>query len=456
MDMKQDGQVIYLKDLLFSALYQWKTILIWGVLLAMLLGGYKGVTSFASMKNEQAQMENYAQQELERELYEARKANLQQQIEANRVNARHQQKYLDESMLMKLDAYQHYEVYLSCFLDTGYQIVPGMSFQNPDPINAIVRAYTDGVVNETNAKLLAEAIATNPEYLRELLVVEAAYEAQGFSIIFKVPDQATGEKLLESLKQVVELLHGDASGSVAPHEVRISEGFIRRAIDHELAKLQQEQADRLAELNDVITDLQQQKNNLQLTKALVVSGDSVIKDTVVFAVVGGILGAMLVVLCAWMKHIFSTAVYSGRTLSNRTGIKVFGCVKAEKRRNSVDTWLRTREGRNNLPTDKQSAMLACSIAAAMGNKGVLQISGDCAEKERIAFAEALRRINSNITVCDAGNLLQDVSARQALSQADVVLLMEQCGVSTYGNVQQQMDVVAEHGKKLLGCVLLDG
>lgn len=456
MESRQDGQVIYLKDLLFSALYKWKSILVWAVILAVLLGGVKGLISYTNMKNEEFQKENFAQQELELEVYETRKASLQQQIEANRVNARHQQKYLDESVLMNLDAYNHYEVYLSFFLETDYQIMPGMSYQNPDPTSAVIKAYMEGVTNDTNAKQLADSIGTESEYLLELLSTDTPYEAKGFSFHFRVPDKVSGEKLLECLKQVIEQLQAEISQIVALHEVHIKEAFIRQTIASWLAQQQQDQANKLTALNDVITDLQQQKNDLLPPESVVVSGGSVLKDALVFAVVGGILGVMLVVMIAWMQHIFGSTVYSRKALTNRTGIKVLGSVKAGKRRNAVDAWLRVVEGRNDLPADKQNAMLACSVAAAMGNEGVLQISGQCSAEERIAFAEALRQTNAKITVCDAGNILQDVSARPALNQADCVLLMEQCGVSTYEGVQDQIDVIVEHGKKILGCVLIDG
>lgn len=456
METKQEGQVIYLKDLLFSALYKWKAILVWGAVLAVLLGGFKGLSSYTNMKNEEIQSENSTQQELAMEVYETRKDSLQQQIEANRANARHQQKYLDESVLMNLDAYDFYEVYLSLFVETDYQIMPGMSYQNTDPTNAIIRAYIEGVTNDTSTSMLADSIGTEPEYLLELLSVDIPHDARGFSLHFKVLDKTSGEKLLASLKQVIEQMQPEISQVIAPHELRIKEDFTRQAIDPALTQQQQDQANKLTELNDIIAGLQQQVNDLQLPKSTVVDGSNIVKNTVIFAVLGGILGVMFVVLTAWIKHIFGRNVFSGRALSSRTGIKVFGGIKAGKRRCTVDAWLRAVEGRNDLPADKQRAMLACSIAASMGNEGVLQISGHCSAEEHTAFAEVLRRTDAKITVCDAGNLLQDVSARQALNEADAVLLIEQCEVSTYEGVQRQIDVIAEHGKKLLGCVLIDG
>lgn len=456
MENNREEQVVYLKDLLFAALYKWKTALVLAVILAVILGGFKGISSYASMKNEEMQVENSAQQELALEVYQTRKANLQQQIDANRANARHQQKYLEESLLMNLDAFNYYEVYLSVFVETDYQIMPGMTYQNPDPTNAIIRAYIEGFTNETSVEILADAIGIEPEYVLELLTADTPYDTKGFSVHLKVPDKVSGEKLLECLKQVATRLQSEISQIIALHEVHIKEEFTRQAISHALVQQQQEQTDKLTALNDAISSLQQQKNNLLPPETIVVSGGNVVKDAVIFAVVGGILGVMLTVLVAWMGIIFGGKIYSGRVLTNRTGIKVFGGVKADKERNAVDARLRAVEGRNQLPSDKQYAMLACSVSAAMGNEGTLLLSGGVDTQTRATFAQILGQMNANITLCNAGSLLSDLSARQTLDQADYVVLVEQCGVSKYADVQQQMDVIAEYGKTLLGCVLIDG
>lgn len=456
MENKREEQMVYLKDLLFAALYKWKTVLVWAVILAVLLGGFKGVVSFTDMQDDEIQSENSAQQELAMEVYKSRRESLKQQIDANRENARYQEEYLEESVLMNLDAYNFYEVYLSVIVETDYQIMPGMAYQNPDMTSAIIHAYLEEIANEDNAKALAETIGTKAEYFRELLATDTPNDTRSFVFRVSVPDEAGGEKLLEAMKQMIQQIQQEVSQTVAPHELRIKEQFTRQAINPALAQTQQEQADKLTALNDAITSLQQQRNTLQPPEKIVASGGTVVKDAVTFAVVGGILGVMLVVLIAWMKHIFGGKIYSGRVLTNRTGIKVFGGVKAKTNRSKSEERLRALEGRNNLPADRQGAMLAYSIAAVMGNEGVLQISGQISGEARAAFVDALRQTASQITVRDEGNLLQDISARQALAQADCVLLVEQCDASAYEGVQQQIDVIAEHGKKLLGCVLIDG
>lgn len=453
METKRDEQVIYLKDLLFSALYQWKKVLLWGVVLAVLLGGFKGVSAYKSLGSQQV---DQAALEQEMESYKTELENLERKLETVNANVEHQQIYLEESLLMKLDAYDHYEVYLSGYLSTDYQILPGMSHQNPDPANSVLRAYGDGLSNDTSTKLLAEAVDTKPEYLREFLTVHTNHDARSFSVLVKVPDQAVGDKLQESLKQVVTQLQTEISQTVASHTVSIRECYARPVMDQSLLQRQQEAADKLMEFEDVLVDLEEQKSELQPPVAGTVSATGAVKSAVVFAVLGGALGVMLVVLAAWLKHIFGAKVYSRRALTNRTGIKVFGCVKTQTKMNPVDAWLRVKEGRNTLPADKQNALMAYSVAAAMGNEGTLQLCGGCSAQARSAFAAAMGQVSSNIKVCDTGDLLADVSARQTLNQTDCVLLLEQCGVSTYERVQQQMNVVAEHGKKLLGCVLMDG
>jgi len=57
---------------------------------------------------------------------------------------------------------------------------------------------------------------------------------------------------------------------------------------------------------------------------------------------------------------------------------------------------------------------------------------------------------------DAGNLLTDAQAVEALKKASGVVLAEKCAQATCTDVFQQMQTVADYQKPLLGCVVLDG
>ena len=456
MDIKQDGQIIYFKDLLFAALYKWKAIVIWAVALALALGVGKGVLSFLSMNNEDLQLENAAQEEMELEVYETKKDTLDQQIAVNRENARHQQEYLDESILMNIDPYNFYEVYLSIYVDSNYQVMPDKVYQNPDLTNALINSYIEHIVSAQSAQILADAIGTESEYLLELVSAEAPYDTRTMVLRATAADEASAQQLLSLLLQHVQNIQPNIVETVGEHELRVKEQYIRQTMDKELAQSQQEQVDKLTELNDSILSLQEEKLNLLPPEPIVISLRSVLKDAVLFAVIGGILGVLIVVMIAWIRHLTSEKIYSARTLTSRTGLKILGCVCVTPRKNKVDQKLSTLEGRNVIDAEKQYALLAYSISSLCGNVPKLLITGQTASDSRSMLAEALRQVMPGTQILDYGNLLVDLEARKALDPAVPVLLVEQCGISSYSSAELMLDIITSHNASILGCVLLDG
>ncbi len=456
MEIKQDGQVIYLKDLLFAALYKWRTIVVWALALALVLGIGKGVLSFLNMNNEALQLENSKQEEIELEVYETKMDTLQQQIDENRKNAQHQQEYLDKSILMNLDPYNFYEVYLSVYIDTNYQIMPELVYQNPDLTNALINSYIERIKGEESAQALAAAVGTESEYLLELLSAEAPYDTRTLILRAKAIDEASAQKLLQQLLQHIQNIQPDIIETVGAHELRVKEQYTRPTMDNALALAQQDQVDKLTELNNSILTLQQEMRDLLPPQSIVVSAGSVVKDAVIFAVIGGVLGVLLVVLFAWVRHMASNKVYSARTLFSRTGVKILGCVYVTENNCKVNRWIQKLEGRSLIPAQKQYELLAYSIRSLCGSTNRLLVAGQTAPDTRADLIVALRQAMPGTQIIDEGSLLQDINARKALDETAHVLLVEQCGVSGYSELDQQLDVIDSHNASILGCVLLDG
>ena len=137
MDMDRDEQVIFLKDLLFAVLYQWKKILLAALAFAVLLGGYAAAKNVGNVPSEQA--EQQYQKDLEQ--YQIEKAALEQNIERTEQKIRAQQEYMENSLLMQLDPYAFFEGTMQLCIATDYQIQPGMAYQNPDYTKSVLSAY---------------------------------------------------------------------------------------------------------------------------------------------------------------------------------------------------------------------------------------------------------------------------------------------------------------------------
>ena len=157
-------------------------------------------------------------------------------------------------------------------------------------------------------------------------------------------------------------------------------------------------------------------------------------------------------MCAcviWVNYIVGTKVYSRRILQDVTGVRVLGSVMTKPHKCGIDRWLYSLEGREK---SQSYDLLATDIRCRMVGKTLL-ITGD---GDTAALHEALTKALPDVQILDCGDILSQASAVTALSSSDAVVLVEHCGVSRYNRVNDRISLIADYGKQLIGCVLLDG
>lgn len=449
MDNERDEQVVFLKDLLFAVLYQWKLILAAALVLAVLLGGYKAFFSFETVNPDD--QEKY-QTELEK--YELKKTALEQAAATIERNLAGQKAYLEESVMMRLDPYAFYEAAMVLYIDNGYQIMPGSDYQDPDNINSILQAYQLAFTRDPIISKLAGEMNLEARYLQELLKVTVRGTADSSSHVLTVTvcysDQAGAERILAALEDRLEAISTQINSSVGSHSVDVVSETCNLRTDVTLATTQKAETDRV---NTLMTDLDKTKTslkNLQKPARIDDSGTDVAK----YAILGAAAGMVLVAAFACVAHIAGEKVYSQRVLEARTAVNVIAKLADPKKkwRNPVDRWLRKQEGR---AVDRPEArkLAATVVRSCCADGKTLLITGDAGRETCRALAEALEL--KNMTVIPCGSLLEDPEAVEALASCDCVMLAEKRGRSRYENISRAVAQINSRGRKLIGCVLYE-
>lgn len=449
MDDERDEQVVFLKDLLFAVLYQWKPILAAALVLAVLLGGYKAVSAF-NAPDPDAQ-EKY-QTELEK--YESKKAALEQSAATIERNLAGQKTYLEESVLMGLDPYAFYEASMVLYVDNGYQIMPDTGYQDPDNTGAILQAYLSAFTGDQVVLEAAENLELEARYLRELLKVTvndtAGMPNHVLTVTVRYSDQIGAERILAVLEGRLEAVSAQVSGSVGSHSVSVVSKSCGLRTDITLVTAQKAETDRV---NTLMTDLDKTKTSLKNLQAPVQEGDSG-KDVAKYAILGAAVGVVLVAAAACVAHIASGKVYSQRVLEARTAVNVIAKLAdpEKKRKNPVDRWLRKLEGR---AADRPDAgrLAAATVRSCCAGGKTLLVTGDASGETCRALAEKLNL--KDIKVIPCGSLLEDPKAVEALVSCDCVLLAEKRGCSSYENISRAKAQISRQGKDLIGCVLFE-
>lgn len=434
MNMEKNEHRIYLKDLLFVALYGWKKVVIAAVVLSLALGVYGIVAGAESTADNE--LYQLALQE-----YETKLAVLEQQEQITVQSIEAQEEYLENSVLMRLDPFRYYTATLRMYVETAYQIQPNLSYQDPDKTASVLDAYHHALLGGPSLEAIAQTLETKSQYVSELVEVTLPINTANICISVKCASQESAEAILKVLMRQMLDAAPQIKTAITEHTVTVLEETVQECTSQDLANIQKE-ADTLQD------QLVQSRTKIVQERSALARPSLPDKKNEILFVLGAVLGAFLVVCVAWVLHIVGSKVYSVRTLQDRTGLKVLGTVRAKDYKGS-EAWLRRVEGRNM--SDSMERVLADVCCRTKGAKRVLVVgSADTA-----LLAEALQQRLPGVTV-EQGDILTDAAAFQALVACDCVVVVEQCGVSGYEQINRRMSMINDYNKPVAGCVLLDG
>ena len=449
MDNKRDDRNIYFKDLLFAALRAWRAVLTVAVICGLLFGALSFVTG-----NKGPSGDAEYQQALE--AYELDCSTLGAKVGILKESLRTQQIYMEESVLMKLDPYGFYEANLRLYVDTGYQIDPTLTVQNPDKTAAVLAAYEASFLSDALAAQVAQAAGTKAQYVAELTLCTPVTEAGTLTVAVRCLDEKIGAEVLKVLVNYVETARTAISGSVAAHTVTVLDQSVNPNVDLTIVTQQADVTNRSTTQQKALKEAEQQLAALVAPKQENTGTGALVKSALIFVAIGCVLGAFLTVCVVWVAHIVSGKVYSAQTLKDRSGVKILGCLPGKQRKCRFDRWLLKKEGRCATAAEEQTALIAAHIRNRSADAKHILLTGGTPAESREVLLPALQKAMPTVRFTNAGNLCSSADAQNALADCDAAILIEQCGVSRYDSVIRQVEILEDCNKTLIGCVVLDG
>ena len=437
MEQRNDTQLVYIKDLLFTVLYRWNAVVTVALVFALLLGGL----GFCLTNGDPTQ------EELQKlASYSTSAAVLDQRIQALEKSISERQAHLRGSLLMQLDPYNHYEAQLTVSVqlpESDDGLVSAFGAQ------AILEAYRSLVTEESCLARLAEILQQPAQYVPELIASTVpAMGTDTMTFTVKCADAQTASALAEAMEAHLVQYQAQLVNDLAPHSLSVLKSTAFAVADSALAEEQRAETNRIS---DILTGLTEARNKRNALARPAVTGTATrLKTALLLTVLGAFAGVFVTVCLLWAGHIGSDRVYSSRTLRNRTGIKLLGCLDSGSKRSRLQTWLRKLEGRK-LSADPTVTATDISLRTEADRLLVTGSEASCN-----ALAAALRKAMPQAQIVVAGDLLTCPDALKALAASQAVVLVETCGESRYSAIAEKLEKIADHNKQLIGCVLVDG
>ena len=446
MDYEKDDQVIYFKDLVFVALYQWRRILVFAIVLALLLGGFTAVTKWNAYTTFAGTItEAQAEYEKQWKQYDAQKQTLQSEIESTVQILEEIQKAEKESPLSGVDAYATYTAYALYTANVSQPVTSSQGVLRDDT-HTVMQSYNTLLAGQTAADALAQELGFDARYIGDVLTTEYTADARTLKVAVTYTSAETARKGLEVLQGILADAKEDISKATKSHTLNLIVEDLQNTSYEQLQLKQSQQEQRTRDLTDHLSELEDMMAELvapvapeQFSKA------NVIKKTIIFAVIGGILGALLAAAWEWLGHLAGSKVYSKRTLWGRTHIDTIA-VMDDLSGKKLDHWLRKLEGRT---IGEESRQICGSIVKqyCANNKKVQLLY--CGIEPQADLENAL----GNQVLSAKADTMQAV---EQLNDCESVILVAQCHVSRYDMLQQQAKQLSALDKKLIGCVLING
>lgn len=455
MNNHSDEIRISIKHLIQAVLLGWKAILVTALVLAVLGGGFRGITAGLDARDPDVRAADEAAYQSDLAAYESRKTELEMEIAIQEQGITRNQAYLLESALMNIDPYNLYEGTLCLYISA--------ETENSDKTDAAVLLYQAALIGDQVVDDVASELGMEGRYLREILSVTVGTtgttttvtsSAPIVNIIVKCQSREQAEQILDLMEAELDEVYDLVYASIGVHTVNSAVRSIRVVADQTLMDTQKNALNRVENLKTSLTQAQAELAALSAPSVPTYTAGAIVKSAVKYAILFGVVGAVLAVAVICVKFISGDRVYSGRELEYRCGLRILGnvCTCDHQKLRGLDKTLWRMEGRA-LPGDEGALKLATAkIRGFAPEANTILLAGQADARAAAALADKLD--DPRFRAC--GSLLTDPQAMELLRTCDAVVLVEQCGLARYSKVNRETELIRELNADLVGCLVIDG
>lgn len=461
--MYYEEEEIDLKQLMIAVLRKWRVIILCAFIFAVLGGAYKGITGFMKLKDSEYMEEQRKTVEEKEEQYETQKALYETQLKSLEKEVETRNAYRDRSLYMNIDPYNEYRETVTYFVETDYQIMPGMDYQNVNRatsiLNAYVRQVQDFGIFGKALNIIGEEYSSTD--LRELVSVSQDNGNFMFTVTIVGPDEEIPSALMEIIRNTVNDSIEEIRRTIGEHKIREVTFTSGYCVDTGLANAKVSFEDNITKLHDAIAKKQKALDDLKKPSGEIPTMKGTVKNAIKFALIGAFGGGFLTALWACAVFLMGDWLPDEKTLKDRYGIRVIGTYRPEREKGAfsfVDALIDRFEGVNKTERDEDRAYrLAAANLDNIVKEGMKVLVISTLPEERLhgvysklsEYAE-----QKNYSIEEAGNPAADPEAIRKLMTADGVVLIESRTGTKQTSFLKNVDMLSSQKKEICGVFLV--
>lgn len=451
-------QEIDLKDLLFAILHKWRPVIVVAVALAVLLGGYKFGSGLIKQQNEEYVAEAQEAFTEEKNNYAKTKASLEREITNITANLESQEIYVENSIIMKINPYDKWVATADIFVKMADPPeTQGITFAAVDFADSVVKAYASSIQKGNSLTKLSKKKDIELNYLKELVSVGMDYDSNMINVTATYTDKKGAQEILYAILSSLESMYPEVESQLGNHTISVMNENIGSVTDTDLASRQTNTTNNVTNLQSTLEDKQKALEELEEPVAPVaLSKKALLKSGIKYGFLGGVLGAFGVVFCVCVVFLMSDKVNSDKELKNRFGIKLLGTFtrpRPKRAFSGIDNWLDRLEGKKTWTEDSVFELITVNIKNYLEGYHSVLLTGTIDTEKLETISQELRARLPELTLETGENMNTSAETLQKLPGYDAVILIEECSVSKYSEIQMEIETIYNVKKNVIGCIV---
>ena len=418
-----------------NALKGWKLILLAGVILGCLFGGYK-ILSIHS--NKEAMIEDYDTYAAKRDAYKKSIQEYKQSVAdlQNRIDKRIE--YVQNSPKMQLNA--HNAPSASCEIKLSN--VKDGKLKSED-FTMIKTAIANELLFGDSLSPLAEKYGVSLVNLREMFMVKTPSVGSTMRIVVHNDTLESSEELREDIIKVIESKHNDFAKAIGNYKMEVFNKSTEYAMDSDVITYQDKQNEALSKLQTESYTAQNQSTQLvKPTSVQQYSKKYMLISGIKMGVIGLIGGCILAIAALMFLMIQKGVIFAAEEIDGEYGLRKLADFS---------------EGGNNEPGNTIDYIIARLENCAGGRKEIkVGVTGlaDAARLEAMTgdLNKAAGTSANPIRFAFLPDLIGNAASLRNLRNVDGVILVEEIGKSEFMKVRQEIALIADSEREILGTV----
>lgn len=441
-----DEMTISISDLLAVMIRKGKQIILIGVALALLLGTFKGVTSWLKLQDEDWL-------DLEQLEYEQELLKLERTIDRANQNIVDQEEYIANSLWMQINPYDKYvaEVYLTISGVDERDVTMTFS-QDTTPLEYLTGKITTqyqilwSAMDLPSELGLSQYSDSMDKYVRELVGI--SFHGSGVISVAAIGNsESEAQELANAAVSALMRSQPTASAHSYDHTISVYDTVLQNRIDPDMAAAQEDHHERIIQNNDTILGAENAREKLS-------PPDSILIAVIKAMIIGGIAGVALA--CAWFggKSLLQGTIQSSSQVEQALDIPFVGSVVIPSGLFARVAYVLSGE---RVWADKAQALSYISATVKLRAEGerVLLLSTlplDAHSGSAQEIQTSLASVGLKPTC--AGDFSHNPSALLQLSKCDSVVLLEAMDKTKLGNVSKILQLAKDLKKPVAGFVMI--